>query len=929
MTNIKGIYICVILLFCAIQIKATVKRDIDVSSLYMGISEDRLPKEIVPLSYEVQIEPNIEEQTFTGYIKIHLRWINDLKKISLHAHFDLTLEDKKIKLKQMTTDVGNLTTFEDITILRGGRLPRKSIYVLHLKELVKKDSECMLEIPFEGNIWETADGLFRGHYTNSTSLDQEIYLATNLKPNNARRLFPCFDEPGFKVPFTVSIARPKDFTTIFNTPLLRTDPHPLLSNYMLDYFDTTPPMSTFTFGFVVSKLQQWNNEPINETYNLSSPTINIWSNQLDADFKEIHEKLYLTYETIKDYFNLTIPLPKIDVLAIPDLPTADSIGIWGILIMRDTEILKKGNFVLARELLSQWIGSWITPEWWSEANINKALTSFLAAEFVMTMDGGVEFNGKYPMTILYSLYYELSKRYPHSRITKMKQETESFKTELVFRMLNFTLGKFTFQNGLRSFILNHKYKTFTGDDLWVALSNQAIKDGTLDSHFNVSDIAKSWINQNRLPLITVNRDYDKATATIDQKLYLRERPHDVPEKDKMLWWIPILVSTPDSINLSNYTSYVWMNGTRQINIANLPKSNQFIIINKEEIGPFPVNYDQQNWNMLSNFLQTANGRSAIPTYTRAKLLHDAWNLAYAGELSFATAFDMTLFMRYERNHIVWSPVFTFIDHFGRYIDMSEVHKKFEQYTTILLAPLYEELGPESENEDHSVTEMRKLAKTFLCRSGYQPCIAEAQKSFELWLNEPDTSFDRIPKEYICPVFKWGSMDEWKLGLKHLSQFPKSRPQSERTFLLKMLVGCPSEQEKINHLLELVLLESSSNFTENDILLILNTLTGGSVGYTSLLKFVSKHWTLIQERFQNNTNLWDKLIGSATGMFATKEGYNMVKDFYDQHRGEFGSAQHIIEKSLRNIKEEAQWSDQNLPVIEEWLETYLSKTTTSN
>lgn len=62
---------------------------------------------------------------------------------------------------------------------------------------------------------------------------------------------------------------------------------------------------------------------------------------------------------------------------------------------------------------------------------------------------------------------------------------------------------------------------------------------------------------------------------------------------------------------------------------------------------------------------------------RAKLLHDAWNLAYAGDLSFATAFNMTLFMKYEREHLVWNPVFTLIDHIGSHIDMSSVHKKFE------------------------------------------------------------------------------------------------------------------------------------------------------------------------------------------------------------------------------------------------------------
>jgi aminopeptidase N len=84
------------------------------------------------------------------------------------------------------------------------------------------------------------------------------------------------------------------------------------------------------------------------------------------------------------------------------------------------------------------------------------------------------------------------------------------------------------------------------------------------------------------------------------------------------------------------------------------------------LAPFPVNYDHENWNLLSQYLQSKN-RELIPELTRAKLLHDAWNLAYAGDLSFATAFNMTLFLRNERNHLVWDPVFTMIDHLGNHI----------------------------------------------------------------------------------------------------------------------------------------------------------------------------------------------------------------------------------------------------------------------
>lgn len=80
--------------------------------------------------------------------------------------------------------------------------------------------------------------------------------------------------------------------------------------------------------------------------------------------------------------------------------------------------------------------------------------------------------------------------------------------------------------------------------------------------------------------------------------------------------------------------------------------------------------------MLAKYLMSTS-RLNIPVNTRAKLLHDAWNLAYAGDLSFATALNMTLFLNEERHHLVWDPVFTMIDHIGRHIDSSDVHKKFE------------------------------------------------------------------------------------------------------------------------------------------------------------------------------------------------------------------------------------------------------------
>ncbi|KRG00711.1 aminopeptidase N [Drosophila mojavensis] len=915
------IYFC--LLFSVYEtVHVTVKRSIDPSASYPLITDDRLPKDVIPQSYDIYLEPKIEENTFSGNIKMNLTWKSDSKKISIHAHFNLDINDKKIVLRKINTNNSDSQLSENISVVRGSRFPKKTIYIIYLKEAIKQGSECILEIPFEGSIWESGEGLFKGSYSNWT------YLATYLRPNNARRLFPCFDEPGFKVPFTVSITRPSHLITIFNTPLNRTINHSTLKDHVIDYFDTTPPMSAFTFGFVTANLIKLQNEiklDADSTIQ-TEPALSLWGFEDNANqFKEIHQKVIIVHKAIQRYFDISLPLSKIDVVVIPELQVVRPVDNWGLLLFKESDLTQNRYYDIAQELIYQWIGSWVTPEWWTDAHLNKALASFLAADIVFKIDGGIEFNGKYPMTTLYSIYYEFSKRYPHSRITAMKQETISYKLELVIRMLNFTLGKDSFQRGLRTFIEEHQFKTFVGNDLWSALTKQAIKDGTLNSQYHVDDIVDSWFAIHRLPVVTVRRDYEKQTAVVQQKLYLRERPHDVPEQEKMLWWIPIVLNRQDALNFSNCTPYVWMERSREMTIDNMPPSDQFIIVNQEEIGPFPVNYDERNWQMLSNFLQTEIGRALVPTYTRSKLLHDAWNLAYAGDLSFATALNMTLFMKFERNHIVWNPVFTFIDQIGRHIDMPEVHKRFEEYVLILLTPLYEDLGAETEGEDNWKTDLRSLTKRFLCGAGYRPCIEEAKNAFSVWQHLPDPNLENpVPNHYICPIFKWGSMEEFQFGIERVLQFPKSRKQNERTYLLKTLAGCPTQPEKIIRLLEQSTLGDNSNFTENDQFLIYSSLTATSSGHYTLLKFLSSNWTTIREKLISNTNLWDHLIGSATGFFLTQKGYNMVQQLYEEHAGEFGSAQHIIEKSLRNIKEEVLWSEENLPVIETWLNNFLSK-----
>lgn len=95
------------------------------------------------------------------------------------------------------------------------------------------------------------------------------------------------------------------------------------------------------------------------------------------------------------------------------------------------------------------------------------------------------------------------------------------------------------------------------------------------------------------------------------------------------------------------------------------------------------------------------------------------------------------------------------------------------------------------------------------------------------------------------MFKWGTREEWEFGLQRVISFPSSRKQSERTYLLKTLAGCPIENWKIERLLNITILEENGNFTDNDIYLIFSMLTGGASGYTTLFNFLTDHWECIK------------------------------------------------------------------------------------
>jgi aminopeptidase N len=286
-------------------------------------------------------------------VKINVTWQEATNKISVHAHHDLEILNTDVVVTQFVTEHHETEDSEDshnnedskesgeskeeheakpptkrLTVKRVDRLPKKPIFIVHLTKELQKGAQCEVEISFKGVLWETAEGLFRGSYVEKSG-EKKYYLATHFRPNTARRLFPCFDEPSYKVPFTVSVSRPRNYTVLFNTPLKSSED--LDGNdYVVDHFETTPPISTYTLGFLISDLTQ-----LETAETSTSPMVRIWSRpELQESLKDLDEKIAKTLTSLKNYWGVDYPLAKLDIVALPGLTSVKPVDNWGLILFK-------------------------------------------------------------------------------------------------------------------------------------------------------------------------------------------------------------------------------------------------------------------------------------------------------------------------------------------------------------------------------------------------------------------------------------------------------------------------------------------------------------------------------------------------------------------------------------------------------------------
>ena len=288
------------------------------------VTDVRLPRHLVPVLYTLELVPFIIPDNFTirGHVQIEMLCRQAADNVTLHVA-DLLLQNNTVRLEEKTTKKEVPITGHDYDMDR-------EFYIAKLGENLQPGKVYVIKIEYTAYLKDNLKGFYRSVYKDRATGQDEYIAVTQFQATDARRAFPCFDEPGIKAKYSVSLGRLRSMSSISNMPIQEKGvTMDGTEEYVWDKYEQSVKMSTYLVAFVVSKFQ------FRETTREDNKVrFRIWSEPSSLDqteyARDIGPKILKFFE---DYFQVKFPLPKQDMIAIPDF-AAGAMENWGLITYR-------------------------------------------------------------------------------------------------------------------------------------------------------------------------------------------------------------------------------------------------------------------------------------------------------------------------------------------------------------------------------------------------------------------------------------------------------------------------------------------------------------------------------------------------------------------------------------------------------------------
>lgn len=632
-------------------------------------------------------------------------------------------------------------------------------------------------------------------------------------------------------------------------------------DYIWDHFDETVPMSTYLVAYIVHDFDY--KESVAK--GTSDVPFKIWARRDAVEqveyAKVIGPKCLSFYE---EYFDEKFPLPKMDMIAIPDF-SAGAMENWGLITYRETALLFKPNVstassqhrvaeVVAHELAHQWFGNLVTMKWWTDLWLNEGFATYVASLGVSQLHP--EWNTLEEETVDNTRsilgFDALRSSHPVSVPIGHPSEIEEIfdaisyeKGSNIIRMMHLFLGEDAFRFGVSKYLKKHKYGNAEQNDLWESLTEEAHKRDTLPKTITVNQIMDSWTVQTGYPIITVNRNYEKGTADITQVRFLSDINRS--EKDlNVCWWIPLSYTTAKELDFNSTKPKEWSkcDSAKQsttVTIKDMPDDKSWVLFNIKLSGLYKVKYDEKNWNLLIDALNGPKYEQ-IHKMNRAQLIDDALDLAWSGDLQFSIALRLIEYLKQEKEYIPWKAALANLNKMNTILKKTSKYGNFKKYMQQLLTPIYKEThGLDDVSEDQlDAIKHKSLIAVWACRFDVGDCVKQSKNLFGEWMavEKPD-EVNSVPLDLrsvvYCTAIRNGDETQWDfLWQRYLN----SNVGTEKVLILGAL-ACTREIWILNNFLKYSL-DTKSGIKSQDSTIAFASVANSEIGFYLAKDFFFKN-----------------------------------------------------------------------------------------
>ncbi|XP_053386790.1 endoplasmic reticulum aminopeptidase 1-like [Mercenaria mercenaria] len=866
----------------------------------------RLPKSVIPTHYQLLLHPNISQSFFSGTVKIHCDITHRTNFIVFHVK---TLNITKLELQ-------DLKKLGQIEILNWLEYKTNEQVFVKLGTRLEAGSKVILEVDFQGDLVKKLAGFYKSMY--KTNKGEERYIATtHFEPTDARAAFPCFDEPQLKATFKLSMIRDANHISLFNMPLKNTQEYG--SGLKMDIFDETVKMSTYLVAFVVCDYQ-----------NITKSTKRDVMVRVFAPKDSIHAAHFALETAVKvidhyeDFFGVPYPLPKQDLIAIPDF-AAGAMENWGLITYRETAVLydptvssarnmERVAVVVAHELAHQWFGNLVTMAWWDDLWLNEGFASFV--EYIGSGVGHEDWKMDEQFvteTLLNALFLDgLENSHPiNLQVDNPNQINELFDTitydkgASIIRMLNKFLGDEVFKKGLKSYLNQYKYSNAATNDLWNSLS-EAVTNSKADINTDVKSLMRTWTEQMGFPVITLERQKGGHKVSIRQERFLLYKQPNISTQSTSpfgyMWEVPFtysLASKPNEVK-----KYLLKDASGSFEV---PADITWIKGNYHMYGYYRVNYDEDGWRALIGQLNV--NHSVFTATERAGMIDDAFMLARAGLLNYSIALDLSLYMVNEEDYIPWQTLidnWKFIEH---RIEDKPVYSRFKNVQLKLMKKQIEKMTWEDEGsmlDKYLRTAILNLAVSL----EHEKSVNKGKELFQQWKTNHRSIQVNLKSVIYRTGIMYGKEEDWDTVW---NAFLTENDASEKMKLLTAL-GQSKDYRLLSRL---------NNFSLNETLVrrqdafrVLTSVSGTYVGQLLAWRFFRQNWEVYVDRYASTSFIFSTLIKGTCSNFATQFDYDEVHTFFKTR--DAGTGKRAVSQVLEKIQSNIDWTQRYEKTVTDWI-----------